>query len=228
MMRSSARLSGSQVGLVMGTLMLLAAGWLAICVLLPFGNHMASLIAFSETRVNQQNLFERVFLSKATSRLAVRIRGVSRDAPVLTGSGVLPDRYLPMVGNALSGALTLYQTSKGYLTSDELSVANLLIVELINACRPDVGPRGIPPLVDAIFTREPNFVTALLNRGASPHQEFLGPSGVRATPRLVAERLKEKARIAQDNDAVQDYERILALIAINNQSSLIANEPPPI
>ena len=172
---------------------------MALQIFLPFGNHLANIIRFAEGDRRELSYSNRLIASYHGSIVAIRIRGLSCDAPILSPNRLVNYDYYDYVGNAIGGAIRMYENSSVKLDRSRDARARFVIAELIAHCDPNVGLE-VPPLVDAIFAEEMEFVEALLDRGANPMLDFLVESGARRTPYRVAQRLAEieAERLAED------------------------------
>lgn len=164
--------------------------WIIFQLLLPFGNHLSGLIGINKEYREQLDHATSLFSTRLFSEIRVFAVGYSCDSSLL----MFNDRhrgYISIPNDAIARSIELYEVTKSSLSpSDDVRIRSH-IRGIINSCDPNLGLAGRPPIIQAIFAEETEFVELLLVRGANPFLTYISGSGSTVSPYRVAERLAE-------------------------------------
>ena len=174
---------------IRSTLFLLILYFL-VNITLPYGN----LVIFATAGDRkEQNLIEKFFINSHISRLAISIRGISCNSPIVTlPINFTKSEYISLDGGAISLIIQQYSLLDDETYKYQKKYALKLLERTIQECHSAPYMSNIPPLVDAIVFEQVEIVNLLLENGSDPNYEFKNSSGEVRSPLMYAKALAER------------------------------------
>jgi hypothetical protein len=154
-------------------------------VFLPYGNHLQAA-----WEIDSKDSIESFYYSKVGSKIILKIRGISCDAPVLSLGYPFSYKYYNYKKSAISQILGLYDIQQDQMNKEQKEFILPHLYKTIEKCDPNVELEGLSPLMQVIFSKNPNsdFIKQLIQRGADVNQKLIHPTKLKSyTPLYLAE-----------------------------------------